>query len=117
VSIVLVLLLFLLAGAAIVYPLLPGRGPKLEAQAVTDAEIEQAVRELRRVRGQEGHHCPACGQIYQVGDRFCVRCGGALPQADARASAPACAACGAAVRQGDEFCAKCGHILGVGEAA
>jgi predicted amidophosphoribosyltransferase len=117
VSIVLVLLLFVLAGAAIVYPLLPGRGPQPEAPAVADAEIEQAVRELRRTRGQEGHHCTACGQSYQAGDRFCVRCGGELPVADARPSSPVCPACGAAVREGDEFCAKCGRSLGSGEAA
>ena len=116
-SIVVLVLLLLLAGAAIVYPLLPGKAPSLEAPAVTDGEIEQAVRDLRRARSQEGQHCPACGQAYQAGDRFCVLCGSALPQSEARPSAPACPSCGATVREGDEFCSKCGHSIGAAEAA
>ena len=116
-SIVILMLLLLLAGAAIVYPLLPGKAPSLQAPAVTDGEIELAVRDLRRARSQEGLHCPACGQAYQAGDRFCVRCGGGLPQSEARPSGPSCPSCGAAVREGDEFCAKCGHGIGTGEAA
>lgn len=115
-SVVFVLLLLLLAGAAIVYPLLPGRAPSPEAPAVTDSEIEEAVSELRRVRSREGHQCPACGQAYQTGDRFCVRCGGALPQLEAQPSSPVCPSCGVTVRAGDEFCAKCGHSIGTEEA-
>ena len=83
-SIVVVLILLLLAGAAIVYPLLPGRAPSRETPTVSDSEIEKAVRGLRRARSREGHHCPACGKGYHVGDRYCVRCGGALPQAVAQ---------------------------------
>ena len=116
-SIVIVLLLLLLAGAAVAYPLLPGRAPSPETPAVTDDDIERAVRDLRRATSQEGHGCPACGQVYQAGDRFCVRCGGALPQAGTQALGPACPSCGEAVREGDEFCAKCGHSMRTGETA
>ncbi len=115
-SIAFLLLLLLLAGAAIVYPLLPGRAPSPEAPAVTDSEIEEAVRDLRQARSKEGYQCPACGQAYQAGDRFCVRCGGALPQPEAQPSSPVCPSCGVAVRVGDEFCAKCGHSIGAEEA-
>ena len=34
-------------------------------------------------------HCPSCGNPYQPGNRFCGRCGLALPVADAIADAPA----------------------------
>jgi uncharacterized membrane protein YvbJ len=75
------------------------------------------VRDLRRARSQGGHHCPACGKAYLAGDRFCVRCGGALPPTETLSSGPTCPSCGAGVREGDEFCAKCGHSIGVMEAA
>ena len=113
-SIVIVALLLLLAAAAIAYPLLPGRKLSPEVSpAVTDGDIERAVRDLRRARSRGGHACPACGQGYEAGDRFCVRCGGALPQEEIQPTGPVCPSCGAAVRDGDEFCAKCGHSLEV----
>ena len=34
-------------------------------------------------------HCPSCGNPYQPGNRFCGRCGLALPVVDAAADAPA----------------------------
>ena len=34
-------------------------------------------------------HCPSCGNPYQPGNRFCGRCGLALPVADAAAEVPA----------------------------
>ena len=117
-SFVIVALLLLVAAAAIAYPLLPGRTPSAEvAPVVTDGDIERALRDLRWARRRESHSCPACGQGYEAGDRFCVRCGGALPQAENPAPVPVCPSCGAAVREGDEFCAKCGHSIQVGGTA
>jgi predicted amidophosphoribosyltransferase len=109
--------LALLAAAAIVYPLLPGRAPAALAPVVTDGEIEAAVRKLRRARAAgSGRACPACGEAYQPGDRFCVRCGGPLPQGEQVKSplpqtGPVCPSCGAALQEGDRFCAKCGYTL------
>jgi len=116
VGVVIFFLLALLTAGAIVYPLLPGRAPAPLAPAVTDVEIEAAVRKLRRVRAGGGRACPACGEAYQPGDRFCVRCGGALPLGDQIKSAlppaePLCPSCGAALQEGDRFCAKCGYTL------
>jgi predicted nucleic acid-binding Zn ribbon protein len=107
-------LLALLAAVAIIYPLLPGRAPT--APAITDGEIEAAVRKLRRARAGGGRACPACGEAYQPGDCFCVRCGRALPVGDgAKAQLPpaglVCLSCGAALQEGDRFCAKCGYTL------
>lgn len=112
-------LLALGAAAIIVYPLLPGRVVAQPAPAITDGDIERAVQDLRRARRASGsdRSCPACGQGYQVGDRFCVRCGGALPQAQTASSGLVCPACGAALGQGDSFCAKCGHRLSAKEVA
>jgi predicted amidophosphoribosyltransferase len=116
-SIVIFFVLALLAAAAVAYPLLPGRAPARAASAVADRDIERAVRNLRRARARDGLFCPACGKGYQAGDRFCVRCGGDLPQAKAAAEGQSCPACGAPIRQGDQFCAKCGHDVASEEAA
>ena len=105
-----------IVAVAIVYPLLPGRTTSFPAPKATEQEIERAVRDLRRARSGGGSFCPTCGQTFQPGDRFCVRCGGTLsqPQADP-ASAESlrhslvCPSCGATIREGDQFCAKCGH--------
>jgi predicted amidophosphoribosyltransferase len=114
--------LALLTAGAIVYPLLPGRAPAAPAPAVTDGEIETAVRKLRRARTGGGRACPTCGEAYQPGDRFCVRCGGALPSGDQGRSplplaGPVCPSCGAALQNGDRFCAKCGYALHSEEVA
>jgi hypothetical protein len=84
---------------------------------VTDGDIEQAVRQFRRTKDQAGLQCPACGQSYQAGDSFCVRCGGTLPQSQPAAGASVCPSCGATTREGDQFCAKCGYVVGAEEAA
>lgn len=110
-------LLTLVVGAAIAYPLLPGRGPAETAPAVSDAEIERAVNKLRRERERGGLRCPACGDAYAAGDRFCVHCGGALPQPQMTESGQACPECEAILRAGDVFCSKCGHRLGSEEVA
>jgi len=109
----------------IAYPLLPGRKPVQPAPVLTEAEIERAVRDLRRTRSARrtpsrgGLSCPACGHAYQKGDLFCVRCGRNLPEADAQPEPEnlACPSCGAALHEGDRFCAKCGHQVGTGEVA
>ena len=110
-------LLAMIAAGAIIYPLLPGRVLAEPAPAVSDGEIEQAVRRLRRSRTRDGLLCPHCGKGYQAGDRFCVGCGGALPGAEAGSTGPTCPGCGAALRQDDQFCAKCGHRMATEEPA
>jgi predicted amidophosphoribosyltransferase len=116
-----ILVFFLMAAVAavaIAYPLLPGARTSQTVPAVTDGDIEEAVRRLRRGRkpqGQRGLSCPSCGRAYQAGDRFCVGCGSALPAVDAAAAT--CPSCGATLREGDQFCAKCGHNLLAEEVA
>jgi hypothetical protein len=120
-------LLGAIAAVVIGYPLLPGYNAAQAAPALSDTEIEQAVNRLRRSRSSSGLHCPTCGAVYQVGDRFCVRCGSSLSQPGAemsdQASAPAasvipvCPSCGAVLREGDQFCGKCGRPINAGEVA
>jgi uncharacterized OB-fold protein len=113
-----------IVAAAIIFPLLPGRTTSLPAPKATEAEIERAVRDLRRAQSGGGLSCPTCGQTFQPGDRFCVRCGGTLsqPQADpvdaeGTQQSLACPSCGATIREGDQFCAKCGHGIVAEEVA
>lgn len=115
-----VAIFFVLAAAVVgvlVFPLLPGRQPSPEAPALTDGDIEQLVENLRRARGREGLYCPTCGAEYRAADRYCGRCGGALPQEQADSTGHTCPSCGVGVREGDLFCARCGHSLAVEEAA
>jgi uncharacterized OB-fold protein len=109
------IVLAVVAAIAIVYPLLPGAASNLPVPVVTDSDIDQAVRHLRRPRSKSGLSCPSCGQTYQAGDRFCVGCGATL--AEVAPAAPACPACGAVLHEGDRFCLKCGHNLVVEEVA
>jgi predicted amidophosphoribosyltransferase len=110
-------LMALIATVAIVYPLLPGRATSRPVPILTDGDIEQAVRTLRRTRSKskDGLFCPSCSKPYQAGDRFCVGCGAALPEVSAAPAA--CPACGAPLREGDRFCSRCGHNLVAGEVA
>jgi predicted amidophosphoribosyltransferase len=112
-----VFLLTVIVAGILIYPLLPGRTLVQSEPAVTDGEIERAVRSLRRARSRSGLFCPDCGQGYKAGDRFCVRCGGELPQAAGAATESVCPSCGAPVQESDRFCAKCGHSMVVEEAA
>ena len=116
-GVVIFFVLTLIAAGIVIYPLLPGRTPAEPAPAVTDADIERAVRRFRKTKAHAGLPCPTCGLDYQPGDRFCVRCGGSLPQAQATADEPACPNCGSANREGDRFCAKCGFAIAVEEVA
>jgi predicted amidophosphoribosyltransferase len=109
--------LAVIVAVAIVYPLLPGRTTSSPVPKATEEEIERAVRNLRRARSRAGSFCPTCGQAFQPGDRFCVRCGGTLPQSQVAAGGPACPSCGATIREGDQFCGKCGHGIVVEEVA
>ena len=104
-----------------------------EAEAALDAEIEQAVADLRsdgkglppdlvdRVEaeisslirhaaatGKQTLACPDCGQPYQPGDVFCAACGTTL--------ANTCPECGTPHQPDDSFCAHCGASLVVGES-
>lgn len=110
-------LLAVIVTGVIAYPLLPGQTPAQPAPAVTDGDIEKAVQNLRRARGKHSLFCPACGQGYREGDRFCVRCGSALPEAQVAAAGLTCPSCGAIMREDDRFCAKCGHSRTSKEAA
>ena len=117
-SIFVFFVLAFIAAGIIAYPMLSGRRPAPAATALTDGEIEQAVRDLRRSRGGGGLVCSSCGRRAQTGDLFCVRCGGSLSQADAGSEPDGlvCSACGAGLHAGDQFCAKCGHPVGAEEA-
>ncbi len=108
-------LLGLIVAGVIAYPLLSRRTVRQPAPAVTDADIEQAVHDLRQAPGRVGLVCPSCGKDYEEGDRFCVRCGSTLPQDSA--SGPACPSCGTPIREDDQFCAKCGHRMAAEEVA
>jgi uncharacterized OB-fold protein len=85
-------------------------------RAVTDRDIERAVRSLRRVPSRGGLACPTCGRGYRAGDRFCVQCGAELAGEEvAAAGGVVCPSCGVIVQEGDQFCAKCGHRMQGGE--
>jgi uncharacterized OB-fold protein len=107
----------LVIAVILAYPLLPGQMAIKAVPAIEDVDIEQAVRQLRTARTRGGRFCPSCGQGYQAGDRFCVRCGGTLPGALPVANGSVCPSCGAATNAGDVFCAKCGHSLVTEEGA
>ena len=107
-------LLGLAVAAVIAYPLLPGNRQAPQTATLSDADIDQAVQSLRGSRQRE-RACPQCGNAYAPNDRFCVRCGGSLPSAQAAASGIQCPSCRAAIHEGDRFCAKCGHVLASGE--
>ncbi len=122
-SIAIFIVLAVAVAAVVAYPLLPGRMPAEPAPAVTDGEIERAVRALRRARSRGGQttseeqSCPNCGQAYQAGDRFCVGCGGALPQPQVTLGGRVCPSCGAIARDGDRFCSRCGSSIAGEEVA
>ncbi|MBN1659243.1 MAG: zinc ribbon domain-containing protein [Anaerolineae bacterium] len=117
-AIVVLALLFVVAAAVIVYPLLSRQASIAATAGVTDRDIERAVRRLRAARGGD-LECPTCGRAYRVGDRFCVKCGADLPAGSPAATpspaATICPQCGTALRPGDVFCSKCGHRVAAGE--
>jgi predicted amidophosphoribosyltransferase len=94
-SFVILGLLLLGTIALVAYPLRGG--------APVVAEPGQVARPVRK-----GPRCPGCGATYDAEDRFCVRCGHALPVAG---SPSLCATCGAPYEPDDSFCAKCGAVL------
>jgi predicted RNA-binding Zn-ribbon protein involved in translation (DUF1610 family) len=133
-SVAIFFLLAVIVGAVLVWPLLPGRMSAKPVPVVTDGDIEQVVRRLRQRRSRSGQGgpttperildakakdltCPACGQVYRVGDHFCVRCGGVLPQPTAASTGRVCPSCGTTVGERDGFCAKCGQKLAAEEVA
>lgn len=117
-SIFVFFVLAVIAAGIIAYPMMPGRAPAQPATVLTDGEIEQAMRALRRSRSGGGLVCPSCGRAAQAGDLFCVGCGTGLPQSGAQPEPDdlVCTACGAGLHAGDQFCAKCGHPVGAEEA-
>ena len=124
-----IVIFFVLAAIAvgiIAYPMLPGRRtPAQPAPVLTDAEIEQQVRNLRRSRSERrtrsrgGLSCPSCGKAYQAGDLFCVRCGSGLTEVEAQSEPDelVCPSCGVSLDADDQFCAKCGHHVATEEVA
>ena len=61
-------------------------------------------------------HCPSCGNPYQPGNRFCGRCGLALPVADAVADGPAVGPGDAAAVPQFIACPRCRQDNAVGAA-
>jgi len=61
-------------------------------------------------------HCPSCGNPYQPGNRFCGRCGLALPVADAAADTPAAGPGDAAPEPQFIACPRCRQDNAVGAA-
>ena len=61
-------------------------------------------------------HCPSCGNPYQPGNRFCGRCGLALPVADAIADAPAAGPGAAAAEPQFISCPRCRQDNAAGAA-
>jgi hypothetical protein len=114
-SIAVFVILFLVSAGIVVYPLLSPQKPSRLSPAVSEADIDRALRKMRSNRPKAGLTCPQCGQAYQAGDQFCVQCGQALPDKPV-ARGPVCPACGVSVHEGDLFCAKCGAQISEGEA-
>jgi hypothetical protein len=87
-----------------------------EWEARADLELEPAIAEAVAARAASiaasGVVCPNCGRPAGPEDRFCGRCGAALPEAEpAVPEAPACPNCGRPHEPGDRFCAGCGQAL------
>ncbi len=63
----------------------------------------------------DGRACPKCGKPAAAGDRFCGKCGSALPVTSTPPARPAasltCPKCGQPHEAGDKFCARCGQVL------
>jgi predicted amidophosphoribosyltransferase len=114
-GVIIFFLLALVVAGVIAYPLLSRRTTAQPVAAVTDTDIERAVRRLRRVPSAGDQRCPACGRAHQPTDRFCVGCGQVL--SSPASAGLACPSCGTAIRREDRFCARCGETLSTGEAA
>lgn len=84
--------------------------PDLEAQVRQQAPSSPYQHSVPRQGPQQGptsdtqaSRCPHCGELYDVGDIYCSRCGKPL-------AAPKrhCPVCKAEVKSGATFCTKCG---------
>lgn len=51
--------------------------------------------------------CPSCGNIQEVGNKFCSKCGQKLTAAASRVKF--CSGCGAKITDGMLFCSECGR--------
>lgn len=77
-----------------------------------DTEIEAAVAARAAVIAGGTIVCPNCGRSAGSADKFCGRCGAALPEtAPSVATSTACPNCGRPFKAGDRFCAGCGKVL------
>jgi Double zinc ribbon len=82
------------------------------ADSSLDVAIESAVAARAAAMAAGGIACPNCGRPAGPEDRFCGRCGEALPEAPAAPPAvTACPNCGRPFEPGDRFCAGCGETL------
>jgi hypothetical protein len=76
------------------------------------AVIEGAVTARVVLTAEGAIVCPGCGHAAARQDKFCGRCGAALPETVAdEPSVSACPNCGRPCDATDRFCATCGHQL------
>ncbi|MGC8779255.1 MAG: double zinc ribbon domain-containing protein, partial [Anaerolineae bacterium] len=78
-----------------------------------DAVLERAIA-VRRAALVSGRTCPACGRPAAAEDKFCARCGAALPAVEPKPTPSAgqtCPQCGRPVGPADRFCGGCGAAL------
>lgn len=92
-------------------PPAPGADDQIEAAIAARRQSSGAVRVAPPAQAATGPACPKCGTTAKADDRFCGRCGTALPVAQA------CAQCGQALQPGDRFCGRCGARVAEGAGA
>lgn len=81
------------------------------APPTADAQMEAAIAARRQTAPAGGAVCAHCHTPAGADDRFCAKCGRALP------AAAACAQCGTRLQPNDRFCAKCGAAVAVPQPA
>jgi rRNA maturation endonuclease Nob1 len=77
-----------------------GRRKQVVEKPMTEDEIEDEVRRLRRQK----RTCSHCGAAVSPGDRFCPQCG-------QRQTQPVCPQCQSPYKPGDRFCSNCGSAV------
>lgn len=97
------------------------RGAGAQPAPEAEEQIEAAIAARRKspvaahvappAQAASGPACPKCGTAARADDRFCGRCGAALPVARA------CVQCGQALKPGDRFCGRCGARVAEGAGA
>ncbi len=80
-------------------------GEKIRAVELEIAQTQARLGELESSQDAGRVACPACGAVNASGAAFCVKCGSALPKAEAQVT---CASCGAQMPADGKFCTRCG---------